>query len=407
MTRAVRRVGGPRGFVLRCLAAYLLCRAFSVVLLVVVSTRQVPMPVWTGPHVDYLSMTVLWDGSWYREIAQHGYPVPLPTSGGQLQQNAWAFYPLFPLLARAVMRTTGAGFPVVGSTIALLSGVAAAGVMGVLLRRRVGERGALAAVAVWGSYAASPTLQIAYTEAPAILLLCLFLLALQHERWLLAAAPALLMGVTRPIAVPMLAVAAVALVLRWRSRLLRPLSGGEAARGLTLLVACALAGLMWPAYAWARTGSPTAYTDTMATWRVGGRVRAFAPWLDMSRYAAGDIFGWGVSPLVGPVGLALLAIALLVVVLGPWAAALGAELRTWCLAYPLYLGAVLEPYTSLFRYLLPLFPLAVVAAGAGWRARSPRRLPLRTGLWVAFGLVTQVWWVWSLLRFEPPSDFPP
>ena len=67
-------------FLGQVLAAYLLCRVFSFVVLAVVAGHQAPV-TWTGPHPDYLSMTVLWDGSWYREIAENGYPVPLPVDG--------------------------------------------------------------------------------------------------------------------------------------------------------------------------------------------------------------------------------------------------------------------------------------------------------------------------------------
>ena len=56
-------------------------------------------------------------------------------------------------------------------------------------------------------------------------------------------------------------------------------------------------------------------------------------------------------------------------VAGPWARNLGADLRTWTLAYPAYLAAVLDPFTSIFRYLIPLFPLLVVVLGAGWADR--------------------------------------
>jgi hypothetical protein len=31
----------------------------------------------------------------------------------------------------------------------------------------------------------------------------------------------------------------------------------------------------------------------------------------------------------------------------------------------------------------------------------------RTGLLIVMGLVGQVWWVWALLRFVPPTGFPP
>jgi hypothetical protein len=93
--------------------------------------------------------------------------------------------------------------------------------------------------------------------------------------------------------------------------------------------------------------------------------------------------------------------------IGPWAALLGPELRAWTLAYTGYLILVDTPVTSVFRHLLPLFPLTVVLIGGGWRDRAPRWLGWRTGFLIALGLVGQVWWVWSLLRFVPPMDWPP
>lgn len=47
----------------------------------------------------------LWDSVWYERIADDGYPVPLPADPdtGRLTYSAWAFYPLFPLLCRALM----------------------------------------------------------------------------------------------------------------------------------------------------------------------------------------------------------------------------------------------------------------------------------------------------------------
>ena len=65
------------------------------------------------------------------------------------------------------------------------------------------------------------------------------------------------------------------------------------------------------------------------------------------------------------------------------------------------------PSTSLFRHLLPLFPLIVVAIGGGWRDRPARWMAWRTAFLILAGLAGQVWWVWALLRFVPPVDFPP
>src|SRR5450631_315977 len=218
-----------RSFVVRVLAAYALCGAFSVVLLVVVARYQNPM-VWTGPHPSYFSMTVLWDGFWYGQIAQVGYPHSLPIDAvtGAVQENAWAFYPAFPMMSRFLMRLTGLGFPVVASTLALMLGFGAAVMMALLLRDRVGPKVALAAVVVFATCPVSPSLQIAYTESLAILLLCGFLWAVGRERWILAAGLALLIGLSRAMALPLAIVAVVAVFLRLRRRQEDPITTGEA-----------------------------------------------------------------------------------------------------------------------------------------------------------------------------------
>jgi hypothetical protein len=385
-----------REFVLRVIGAYALCRGFSVLLLIIVSRYQAPVS-WTGPHPNYLSMTVLWDGSWYREIAEFGYPSALPIDAftGTVQENAWAFYPAFPMMSRALMKVTGLGFPFVGSTLALLLGFGAAVVMGLLLRDKVGPKVALAAVAVFAACPVSPSLQIAYTESLAILLLCGFLWAIGRERWIFAAGMALLMGLTKGIALPLAVVTLVAVILRWRRREEDPITAREGWSALAALGSCGAAGLLWPAIVSIGTGSALGYTDTMGAWSVGGSVQLLRPWLE---YVA---LPWNAVKVV-------LALAVIVaMVAGPWAARLGTELRTWVLAYTGYLILVDAPSTSLFRHLLPLFPLVVVAIGGGWSDRPPRWLGWRTGFLIVLGLAGQVWWVWALLRFVPPVDYPP
>jgi hypothetical protein len=385
-----------RTFILRVLAACALCRTFSVVLLTIVSRYQAPV-AWTGPHPDYFSMTVLWDGFWYRQIAEVGYPsvLPIDAATGAVQQNAWAFYPTFPMMARLLMKVTGLGFPVVGSTLALVLGFGAAVVMGLLLRDRVGPTVALAAVAVYFACPVSPSFQIAYTESLAILLLCGFLWAISKERWMLTAMLALLIGLTRAMALPLAIVALVAVFLRWRRRKEDPITAWERWSELAVLGSCGAAGLLWPVIVSFIVGSPLAYTDTMGAWSVGGSVQLLRPWL---QYVAQP---WNAVQVA-------LALALIVsMTIGPWAARLGTQLRTWTLAYTGYLILVDAPSTSLFRHLLPLFPLTVVAIGGGWRDRPARWMAWRTGFLIVVGLAGQVWWVWALLRFVPPTDFPP
>jgi hypothetical protein len=404
MTHALRALSRAR-FMGTVLVLYAVCRAVTTAILLLVMGRQVPTGMTGGDEVavTYWSFTALWDGQWYQTIAQHGYPDLLPVDGaGHVQQNPWAFYPLFPLASRAVMAVTGLDFPVVGSTIALLCGFGAAVLMGLLLRDRIGDRAALAVVVLWASFPASVALQLAYTESLAVLLLVGYLYALDRRRWLVATGVAVLVGLSRPIGIPLGLVTLVVVIVRWRRRSRDPIGVGEYAAMAAALAGCAVAGLLWPVIAWWRTGVSSAYTDTMAAWRGSGVVEPFTPWWGIAT--------WWLGPTWGPVVLVALPLLIVAMVAGPWARALGADLRTWSLGYPLYLAAVLDPFTSIVRYLIPLFPLLLPALGVGWvdrRGTSWRRLLWRAVPLLVLFVVGQYWWTDTLWRFVPPSDYPP
>jgi len=396
----------PARFVLAVLATYTALRAFSTaVLLWITYTQQDPV-VFDDGHPRYFSVTTLWDGRWYERIATGGYPSELPLdSSGEVQQNEWAFYPLFPLLVRGLMAVSGWPFAVAGTLLATALGYGAALVIAGMLRERVGAPGALAAVALLGAFPAAPVLQVAYTESLALLLLGTGLWLLIRRRWLLVAVVALLTGLARPVALPFGLVALVAVVYRWRQEGTDPPEAAERLAMVAAVAACGVAGLLWPVLAWSGTGRVDAYPVTMSAWRGGEAVTPFTPSVEVARLVLGDTWGpW----LLGAAGLLLL-----VVVLGPWAAGLGLELRTWSLGYPLYLVAALDPWTSIYRYLLLLFPLFVVAVGAGWAADARRTSPpgwvlvVRTLVLTAVFLGWQVWWAWELFMFVPPRDNPP
>ena len=228
----------------------------------------------------------------------------------------------------------------------------------------------------------------------AILLLCGFLWAVSRESWILAAVWALLIGLSRAMALPLAVVALVAGYLRWRRGSQDPITASQGWSLLAAVGSCGAAGLLWPLIVSLRVGSGLAYTETMGAWSVGGSVQLLRPWLESVTVPRN-----AVEVAVG--------LAIIVMTIGPWARRLGTELRTWTLAYTGYLILVDVPSTSLFRHLLPLFPLTVVLVGGGWRDRPPRWIGWRTGFLVVVGLAGQVWWVWALLRFVPPAGFPP
>jgi len=395
-------------FVPLVIGLYAVARAISFVILTIVAGHQVPTGMSGGDDVpvNYLGFLAMWDGQWYQRIAEGGYPAQLPRDAlGEVEQNEWAFYPMLPMLSRLLMIVTGWSFNASAGFISLACGFGAAVIMALLLRDRLGTLPALAVTFLWSNFPTAVTLQIAYSEALAMLVLTAYLLALSRERWLIATGLAVLVGLTRPIAVPLALVALVAVWLRWRDRAARPVTRTEWAAMGVAVGGTGVAGFIWPAIVWLGTGVRSGYTDTMGAWRAGRVVTPFVPWADMARWLFGEDRGMPV--------LVALIVGLVAMVAGPWARGLGPQLRAWSLAYPAYLGVVLDPFTSVFRYLLPLFPLVAVLLGVGWR--EPRRDPRRARVLLVARLVPllvlsimgQWYWTDILYQFSPPSDYPP
>lgn len=398
----------PGRLALATLLVYAAARLVTAAFLLEAHTRQAPYAPWTGDDgVDFLDMSVLWDGSWYRVIAEEGYPTELPLDAdGRVHQNAWAFYPLFPGLSRVVMAVTGFDFRLAATIVALAAGAGAAVIMARLFSRYAPAPVALAAVALWAVQPAAPTMQIAYTESLAVLVLVALFSALVARRWAEVAVLALILGVTRPIAAPVALVVGIVVlgeILRWwrqrastsPKRLLAPVCA---------LALTGLAGLIWPTVAGLMTGVPDAYTQTMASWRVGHEIVPFRPWIDNTAFL---LFADSGHPrLMALVAMLALAALLIAAAVGPWATRLPVELRVWMLAYPAYLAAVLDVGTSLVRYAVPLFPIALILVGGGLR-RLPRWWPVLAGALIALSLWAQWHWTMGLLVFEPPSDLPP
>lgn len=208
---------------------WLVTRAVSAVVLLVVARTQAAN-LWTPAAPSYAEYTgLMWDASWYREIAEHGYPQGLPRGAdGAVVQNAWAFFPLFPALARAAMTVTGLSWQVVAPCLALLLSVAAALVVHQAVVAALDAHGGtragrhdrwlpLAVVAVVGLSAAAPVLQAAYTESLALLTLAGALIMLVRRRYVAAVPLVLALGLTRAVALALVVPVVTHAVLRLRA----------------------------------------------------------------------------------------------------------------------------------------------------------------------------------------------
>jgi len=317
-----------------------------------------------------------WDASYYRQIGEHGYPDTIPTDGnGNVQQNPWAFLPLFPWVVRALMFVTGLGFYPAGIIVAGLFGAGATLVLYRLVARRVGAASGLWAAVFFCFGPLSFVLQIAYAESMFFFLMFAGVLMMAVRRYWLVIPFAVAAAFTKPgeLALPLaLGVVFVArLILERRSG--EPFPVRDRVAMIVAGAVSAVAGLAWPLIASIVTGFPNAYVATELSWWTGfvGRVAfvPMTPWF---------IFTWKYANVIGA--------TLVVAVIGGFVwllsrrgvRALGLEVVAFAASYGLYIFAVFLPQQSLFRLLMPLAPLA--GAPGLTTNRRARMATLLTGI---------------------------
>jgi hypothetical protein len=323
------------------LVPYVVSRLIVVAALAVVrhivTTRHFPVPIET--HSGLLA----WDASWYRDIARSGY--------NGVATEGLRFFPLFPLLGRAVSWLPGAsaGFGVlfVANASALALGFA-------LYRLVMQERHdpELARRAVWLVYLAPPAfvLVMGYAEATFMTLAAIALIGVRSQRWWLAAIAGFLAGLTRPVGVLLSVPAAVE---GWQRR------DAKAVVPAVTPVAGLLAYLVWASHRTHDFFFPLrAQEDPTRRGHWVDPVRAVAH--NVHELFSGDHVSAGVHA-----ASAIVFVALLVVVA-----------RRWPLSFALYAGIALvvalssRNLDSLERYGLATLPL--VLAGADVMAAPER-----------------------------------
>lgn len=394
---AARR-GDRASWVWLPLAIFLATRLVDAVILMVLGREQsaldpVGMHVESQPgaHPGYWGLLANWDGQWFRTVAEHGYPAELPRDAhGNVEQNAWAFSPLYPFLVRSAMVLGQLPFGVAASLVSVASGALAM----VLLFRLVAETGGrlTASLLVLGLCLApaAPVLQAAYSESLCLLLVVACLWLLRRRRYGALAVGAVLLSLTRPLVLPLALVVLVHGLLRWRRREADPFPLAERVRCATAAVVTVLSFGLWPLVAALRTGEPRAYLDTYDAWAAAGPGRT--SWL--ARLADPNDFWLGLFPVVL---LALLA----AIVLAKRARAWGEEPRAWTLAYAVYLAAVTPPSWSDARHaLLTLLPWWPFPFPLGEKVTRATVVVIVVGM-IAIGVPLQYLWVRSFYVVGP------
>jgi hypothetical protein len=370
-----RSDAGARRVVPAAVGFFLLTRLLTLVAAAVAADRA------GRPLLDVL---VKADGLRYLSIVADGYdPVPeLEPDGTFATTTNLVFFPLYPALVRAL--AWAGDDRVVAVLVSVAAGAAAAGLMASWAREAAGDRGAVAAVALWCVWPSSVVLSMAYSEALFAATVAGCLLAMQRGRWWWAATACAFAGLTRPTgAALLLALVVGVLVARLRPRTAVPVLALGASGLAVSLGHVAIVTGRWDGWLWLES----------TVWRSG--FDGGAGFLGVMREVLTGGPAAGVPVYVVATGTALLALVLLVALLRTRPPAREATYTVAALV--LGLGGAAYAHVKP-RFLLVALPLFVEPGR--WVGRAPRAV-----LWVAGAALVALsaWWSAYLLVTWPYS----
>ncbi|WP_137993620.1 hypothetical protein [Streptomyces vilmorinianum] len=316
-----------------------------------------------------------WDAVWYVRIAEHGYGYEVTLPNGSVHSDL-AFFPLFPLLERALPLDAATA----GLLVSWAASLAAAWGIYAVGAHVAGRPAGVALAVLWGVYPTAFVQSMAYTETLFTALAAWSILAVLRDRWILAGALCVLAGLTRPTAVALIAALGItALVTVVRERKLP----ARMAAGVLL---APLGWLAYIVYVGVREGSPTAYFEVQAAWgnSIDGGVA-------LARFI------WGLPPLAA-LGLcaALGLLAWLVVLCVRQKQPLPLLVYTVAVVGVSLVGAAY--FGSRPRLMMPAFGLLLPPAVALVRLRLRARVVVLSALALASG----AYGAFTLLGSGPP-----
>lgn len=331
------------------LVAYVLSRSMVLAAGAIVAASTKPKP--TSAVRPLIDMLTSWDGLWYLSIVRNGYPTSVPPNLTYFQPEARAaFFPLYPMLVRAVDLVLPGGDSMAALVLNAMLGVAFILLVGALAREVFSVRVARRAMVLTALFPGAFVLSFAYAEALMLVLACACLLALVRRQWLLAGIVAAVATASRPNALALVAACAVTAFIAIRQR-----------REWSALVAPALSPIGFIAfqvYLWQRTG------EAFVWFRV--QQEAWNEGASFGFTALRDIALFTVHPFESAVN-AVTALCVAATLFGFWVL-LRVKLPAPLVAYSVVVvGLMLLPatVTARPRFLLTAFPL-LIATAAFW-----------------------------------------
>ena len=293
---------------------------------------------------------IAWDGTWYRDIAMHGYDAVAP--------DGLRFFPLYPLLGRVMSVVT------LGRTdlaLILVANIASL-LLAVAIRRLViFERGSkeLANRAVWMVclFPGAFVLAWGYAESLWIVAAVFGFWAIRTRRWGLAIVAGLVLGFSRPLGIAFAAPVAIELFRVWRQS-----KNSERAFGVAAVCSPFVATgayLLWVNRVFGDAWLPFSVQNTLRGTSVNPISRI---WDGLSQMLGSNRLSDGLH-----IPFALAFVVLLVL-----------TFRWWPLSYGIFSAIILcaalgaENLNSLERYGINAFPLALTLAVATKNPLSDR-----------------------------------
>jgi Mannosyltransferase (PIG-V) len=195
-----------------------------------------------------------WDGKWFLLAANHGWPSRLPMVDGHVAANPIAFFPIFPLMMRALSDVTGLSRAVSGLWLSGVTGLVAVIAVGALTRVYADDDAARRCAILFALSPGSFVFSMIYNEGLVITLTVVGLWALMRGRWWVAAVAGAVATATSPTALVFVVVAA------WSAG--RAILRRREWRALIAPVGSLVGFAAWMGYLWAHTGTLRAWQLT-------------------------------------------------------------------------------------------------------------------------------------------------
>jgi hypothetical protein len=224
------------------------------------------LPIAYSPQA-WMDIWAVWDSGWFIDIVERGYDTSVRTDPRNEGQANWAFFPLYPMIAKALVMLTGMTSVAALIIIANIAFFATLPLIWYETAHWYGDRAADMAVALLAFLPGSFIFSSAYSESLFLLFVVVTLAFARREAWLLAGIAAALATLTRNLGI-LLIVPILMHALQahggWRDRnvVWRRRLEVLAAIALPLL---ALAGFM--VFLRAHTGDALAFATVQDAWK--------------------------------------------------------------------------------------------------------------------------------------------